>query len=233
MFWNPAVNLLVLLKVGGAILVCMAVRMGAIVEPLRSCKPSDKDRHRVDRRTGPTTPLLAQGSVTNLLTFNADLNFCQKMKGPTTMGQPQLKREKGAPHYSNRPDWTYAQHISNSVQVRASRTQNVALLPFLDGELFLSGQHQPLGTISLQWHTAGWHRCYSNSGCGRWPWFSSPWFPRTTNWLLLHAAVVGGGTRFVLSPVSTTWDNTQDREAQRVWSTQLIGEGRWKRVDEK
>lgn len=97
-------NLLVLLKVGGAILVCMAVRMGAIVEPLRSCKPSDKDRHRVDRRTGPTTPLLAQGSVTNLLTFNADLNFCQKMKGPTTMGQPQLKREKGAPRYSNRPD---------------------------------------------------------------------------------------------------------------------------------
>lgn len=95
MFWNPAVNLLVLLKVGGAILVCMAVRMGAIVEPLRSCKHSDKDRHRVDRRIGPTTPLLAQGSVTNLLTFNVDLKLCQKMKGQTTMGQSQLG--KGSP----------------------------------------------------------------------------------------------------------------------------------------
>lgn len=117
--------------------------------------------------------------------------------------------------------------------MRASRTQNVALLPFLDGELFLSGQHQPLGTRSLQWHTAGWRRCYSNSRCGRWPWFSSPWSPRTTSWLLPHAAVVGGGTRFVLSPVSTTQGNIQDREAQGAWSTQLIGEGRWKRADEK
>lgn len=98
----------------------------------------------------------------------------------------------------------------------ASGTQNVGLLPFPDGELFLSGQHQPLGTRSLQWRTAGWHRCYSNSGCGRWPWFSSPWSPRTTSWLLPHAAVAGGGTRFGLSPVST---------AQAA--LEMIGRHRW------
>lgn len=38
-------NLLVLLKVGGAILVCMVVRIGVMVEPLLSCKPSDKGKH--------------------------------------------------------------------------------------------------------------------------------------------------------------------------------------------
>lgn len=83
--------------------MCMAVRMGAIVEPLRSCKPSDKDRHRGDRKNGPTTTFQAQGSVINLLTFNADLKLHQMMKGQMTMGKPQLKTGKGAPHYSNRP----------------------------------------------------------------------------------------------------------------------------------
>lgn len=33
--------------------------------------------------------------------------------------------------------------------------------------------------------------------------------------------------------VITCKHNTQDREAQGAWSTQLIGEGRWNRVDEK
>lgn len=87
--------------------------------------------------------------------------------------------------------------------------ESTCLLPFPDGELFLSCQHQLLGTRSLQWHTAGWRQCYSNSGCDRWPWFSLPWSPRTTCWLLPHAAAAGGGTQFGLSPV------TQHRQCSR------------------
>lgn len=119
--------------------------------------------------------------------------------------------------------------MSNVVCVRALGTRSTGLLPFPDGELFLSGQRQPLGTRSLQWHTAGWHRCYSSSGCGRWPWFSSPWSPRTTSWLLPHAAVAGGGTQFGLSPVSKhSTGSARDRKAQVVWSTQqLFGKAGW------
>lgn len=37
-FWKPAVNLFVLLNVGGAVLDCTAVKMGTMEEPLISCK---------------------------------------------------------------------------------------------------------------------------------------------------------------------------------------------------
>ena len=37
-FWKPAVNLFVLLNVGGAVLDCTAVKMGTMEEPLSSCK---------------------------------------------------------------------------------------------------------------------------------------------------------------------------------------------------
>lgn len=111
----------------------------------------------------------------------------------------------GAQHYGNRQNRSL-NTCSNYKQYslgESFKDPEFGFLPFPAGELFLSGQHHPLVTRSLQWHTAGWHQCYSNSRCGRWPWFSSPWSSRTTSWLLPHAVVAGGGTQFGLLPVST------------------------------
>lgn len=67
MFWNPDVNLLVLLKVGGVCLVCILLSMDGTVEPLLSCQIKRISRMLYCTYSPPlSTPL--SGNVMNIYT---------------------------------------------------------------------------------------------------------------------------------------------------------------------